>query len=151
MTTISGSNKKVLLRKANLSALDGIKNLADQYKVELGFVVRGALAKSIETSELMVAIEHDGEIVGFIQYRHRKDKQTTLYNIAVASSHQRQNIGRQLIDRLGDEAREREKEFILLKCPSQLPANDFYQEYGFILHTVEVGKKRALNVWRFDV
>lgn len=147
----SGNNNGVVFRKATLTDLEGIKKLADQHKTELGFVIRGALAKSIETSEIIVAAEYNGEIVGFVQYRHRKDEQTTLYNIVVVSSHQRQGIGRLLVDSLGNEVREHQKQFILLKCPSRLPANDFYRDYGFTLQTVEEGKKRALNVWKFDV
>lgn len=147
----SGSNNGIVFRKAALTDLDSLKKLVDQHKTELGFVIRGALAKSIENSEVIVAIEQNGEVIGFVQYRHRKDEQTTLYNIVVVSSHQRQGIGHQLIDRLENEARAHQKQFILLKCPAGLPANDFYRDYGFTLHTIENGKNRALNVWKLDV
>lgn len=153
MIMIFGSNKiKAILRKATLEDLDGIKILVDKHKNELGFVVRGALHRSIESSEIIVAVDEiEGNLVGFVHYRHRKDKQTTLYNIVVAQDKRRCGIGKLLLDSLAAEAINKEKESILLKCPIELPANDFYRHLGFKLDSTIEGKKKPLNIWSLSL
>ena len=41
----------------------------------------------------------------------------------------------------------RDSSRIALKCPADLPANYFYQRYGFELQETLAGRKRPLNVW----
>lgn len=143
--TSGGANFSI--RKAGREDIPAIKRLADQHKTELGFIIRGALQKSIEQQELLVAEDEAGQICAFVQYRHRKDDQTTLYNIVVAQSERTTGIGRALIDALSAEARALHKHFILLKCPQELSANEFYRHYGFVLQEIDTGKHRALNIW----
>src|SRR5690606_10426090 len=92
MIMTSGDNK-LSFRKGELKDLDQSKQLVDQHKTELGFVIRGALLKSIESSELLVTIDDDDCLVGFVQYRHRLDGQTTLYNIVVNKANRDRGIG----------------------------------------------------------
>lgn len=149
---IFGSNdNRVVLRKATNEDLNHIKLLVDLHKNELGFIVRSALERSINLSEIVVAVNTTNEIVGLVHYHHRKDGQTTLYNLVVREASQRKGIGKYLVDSLKIEAQERRQSFILLKCPTQLPANSFYQNYGFTLSTTEQGKKKPLSIWRLDV
>lgn len=130
--------------------LDAIKQLADQHKEELGFVLRPALQKAVTDQELFVA-ETDKEIVGFVHYHHRRDQQTTLYHIAVRATYQRQGIGAALIKTLHAEASRLGKSHILLKCPMELAANRFYSQCGFSLYGTSNGKRRPLNVWMLPV
>lgn len=46
------------------------------------------------------------------------------------------------------EARQKNKSIILLKCPEDLPANQFYGSIGYTKMLVETGKIRRLNVWQ---
>ena len=138
------------VRQASLSDLDAIKSLADAHRNELGFVLRPALAKSIERSEVLVA-ENSTGIVGFVEYHHRRDEQTTLYHIAVQPDHRQLNIGRQLVQALRDDAGERKKAHIQLKCPVDLEANEFYERMGFVQTEVQPGKGRSLAVWRMMI
>ena len=39
-------------------------------------------------------------------------------------------------------------EIIALKCPTTLPANDFYARTGWSLAGSEPGKRRLLNLWQ---
>jgi N-acetylglutamate synthase-like GNAT family acetyltransferase len=149
MNMTSGKNE-FTVRKATISDLEGIKRLADAHKSELGFIVRSALQRSIESEELLVA-EADSELLGFIQYRHRKDEQTTLYNVAVAPQRRGNGVGRALVLALATEAQKKAKQLILLKCPTELRANAFYQRYGFELAATETGKHRALNIWKLPL
>lgn len=135
------------IRKAELADLDDIKHIADRYKQELGFILRPVLARSIDQGELFVAINGEG-IVGFTQYHHRRDAQTTLHNIVVQSNYRKSGVGQKLIEFLEAESRLREQTTIQLKCPVDLEANSFYEHIGYEKVDVEKGKTRQLNIWR---
>ena len=135
------------IRKAIPSDSAAIKSLADAHRNELGFVLRPALAKSIERNEVFVA-ENSKGIVGFVEYHHRRDEQTTLYHIAVQHDHRQLNIGRQLIQALLDDAGQHGKRYIQLKCPVDLEANEFYERLGFTQVEIQPGRGRSLAVWR---
>ncbi|MCB9105081.1 MAG: GNAT family N-acetyltransferase [Anaerolineales bacterium] len=97
------------------------------------------LLEAINRSELFVA-NQDGNIVGFVEYRHRRDEQTTLYNIVVVGDYRRKGIGEKLVEALIEEAKALNKSFILLKCPEELCANKFYETLNFHLEETEEGK-----------
>lgn len=134
------------MRGGMVEDLSEIKVLADSYKAELGFVNRAALSRSIDREEILVAVQR-GKIVGFVDYHRRKDDQLTLYHIAVEPKTQRQGVGRALVDALQVVGRDAGCSRILLKCPTDLGANRFYQLYGFGLDETSNGRKRPLNVW----
>lgn len=138
---------ELTIRKAIPTDLDVLKSLADAHRRELGFVIRPALVRSIERGELIVAANSTG-LIAFVEYHHRRDAQTTLYHIVVAPDYRRQGIGRRLVERLADEARATGKEIITLKCPTALPANEFYARTGWSLAGSEPGKRRPLNLWQ---
>ena len=142
----SGSNR-VIVRKAMTDDLDDIKVLADAHRNELGFVRRSALIEAINRQEVMVAHNHQA-LAGFVEYRHRKDTQTTLYHLAVRPEYRRQGIGRVLMKALQAEAQATGKCKIRLKCPEDLPANHFYEHLGYQQVGIEIGKNRALLVWQ---
>lgn len=121
--------------------------LFDRHKDELGFVIRSALANSIKRGELIVAVTRDGDIVGVVHYRHRKDGQTTLYSIVVDGTYRLRTVGRTLLYELKNEASGKGQKCILLKCPTELEANKFYEAEHFLLVTTELGKHRPLNIW----
>lgn len=138
------------IRAACREDLVAIKALADGHKHELGFVLRPALAKSIDRSELYVAL--DGEnIIGFVDFHHRRDEQTTLYHILVDQSDRNKGVGRALIVALLRAARVAGKSYIQLKCPQDLDANGFYRHLGFRQVDIEQGKNRSLAVWRLSL
>lgn len=143
--TISGSNIEV--QQATAEQIDAIKQLFDQHKTELGFVIRSALVSSLKRNELLVAVTENDEIIGVVHYRHRKDGQTTLYSIVVEKAFRRKAVGRALLCELKDEASGKGQKRILLKCPTELEANKFYKAEHFLLVTTELGKHRTLNIW----
>ncbi|RLC68004.1 MAG: hypothetical protein DRI48_00805 [Chloroflexi bacterium] len=134
------------IRRATQTDLDTIKELADSHKHELGFVLRPALARSIAREELLVAEKH-ASVIGFVEYHHRQDEQTTLYHIAVAPEHRETGVGEALINTLRAEARSLGKRVIQLKCPADLPARSFYEHIGFHLIRKKPGRNRALIVF----
>ncbi len=143
----SGANE-IVINKATPSDINGIKKIADAHRKELGFVRRPSLLESINRAEVFVA-RQNGNIIGFVEYHHRKDEQTTLYNIAIEPAYRNTGVARNLIKQLIQESKERQKTRILLKCPNDLAANSFYEKFGFELYQVEPGKKRKLNIWQW--
>jgi N-acetylglutamate synthase-like GNAT family acetyltransferase len=136
-----------IVRKAGLTDLESVKSLADAHKDELGFVLRPALAESINRGEVFIA-ENSVGLLGFVEYHHRRDKQTTLYHIAVKLDHRMQGVGRILVTSLINDTHGLGKSFIQLKCPADLPANHFYAHLGFTLVATEDRRHRPLNVWQ---
>jgi N-acetylglutamate synthase-like GNAT family acetyltransferase len=137
----------VTIRKAEMSDLQDIKRIADIHKTELGFIMRPVLVRSIEQEEIFVVANGEG-IIGFMQYHHRLDSQTTLHNIVIQSNYRKRGFGHQLETALEMEARCRNQLHIQLKCPEDLPANNFYESVGYEKVDTEQGKLRRLNIWR---
>lgn len=121
------------------------KEIANQFKNELGFVNRAALEASSDRGELIV------NSYGFIHFHHRKDKQTTIYELAVDKDYHGQGWGRLLFFKVLCEAIEKQQTSIFLKCPVDNVSNSFYSKIGFILESVIPGKKRPLNCWRYKI
>jgi len=134
--------------------LPGAKQLADQHKRELGFVNREILRKAIAAQSLLVALTDCGvptQLAGMLHFYQRRDDIVTLYSIAVAEPYRRYGIGSLLFEELVHIAHISGKAYIRLKCPTDLPANLFYEKLGLELITVEEGKQRPLNVWCYKV
>lgn len=134
------------LAKAALNDIECIKGIADDNRDKIGFIKRQVLMEQQKRGWLIVA-KVNSDAVGFVSYRHRKDSQTTIYEICVVDEYQSNGIGTQLMDALVNETRGLEKDRIVLKCPADLSANCFYSKYGFVFKTFEQGKSRPLIVW----
>ncbi len=131
--------------------IEGIKTLADANRHIFGFVTRAAFHDAIQTRTLIVATRGD-LVVGFLRYHHRKrDHQTTLYDICVSELERGKNVGQRMLHTLIDDCRNLNRIEILLKCPSYLEANAFYEKNGFCRIDVVDGKRQRLNVWRLDL
>jgi hypothetical protein len=74
--------------------------------------------------------------------------QTTLYDIAVHGNYRRNGFARNLIYQI---AQDSPHDKIIAKCPVDLSANEFYQSTGWVKDKTQSGKKRDLNVYRFDI
>jgi N-acetylglutamate synthase-like GNAT family acetyltransferase len=133
-----------MIRKASLSDLDAIKHIADTNKDTIGFVMRPALQMALAKHWLLVA-EQEGRIIGFCNYRHCRNGQTTIYELCVSEQYRRQGIGRALVEAVAGEC----VSYIQLKAVATILANDFYKHLGFVLVGQEQGRKRPLNVWRY--
>lgn len=144
-------DQKFIVRKGCLEDANAIKALAEEEKSSLGFITLGTFIHALENGQIMV-VTIDNQVVGFQHYYHRKrDGQSTLYHKAVKQNHRYKGLGTALVDAVKREAEELGKELLLLKCPVDLQSNDFHSKYGFKLRGVEDGKKRALNVWIYEL
>jgi len=140
----------VLIRKAILSDIEDIKQLADSHRYEIGFIRRASLVRSIERREMLV-VTNSTKMLGFVDYHHRRDAQTTLYHIVVVPDHRYEKIGALMFQKLAREAKALRKEFIQLKCPAELPANKFYESIGCRLLREEEGNSRKLQIWQSSI
>lgn len=113
-----------------------INKIARQYPKELGFV-----AKTHLKEVLLASI--DSVIVGFVNFRVRKDGWATINEIAVHRDYQRQGVAKRLIFSILHPTQ--------LKCTVDNPANDFYRHLNFKLIGTVNGRVRALNVWQSPV
>ena len=127
------------IRVARHEDLSSIKKIADANKKEIGFIVRPILIASIQNNELLVAQKEDGCIVGFVRSHQRLDGWNTIYEICVSADFRGEGIGKHLLSKI--------QKPIRLKCPEDNKANAFYEHLGFLLVSIENGKKRKLNIW----
>lgn len=137
---------QVAISKAKFDKVASAKAITNQYKQELGFVNSAALAES-EAKGCLEVIKD----VGFAHYHHRRDGQTTIYSLAVKKDRIGEGWGRLLFYRVLCSAIESGSTSVLAKCPDDLKSNGFYKAMGFQLESVEPGKKRSLNVWRYKI
>lgn len=149
--SLYSSSHSFYVCNANPAHIEDAKSLADENRHIFGFITRGAFYDAWQEGSLIVAIKDD-KVVGFLRYHHRKrDLQTTLYDICVTESERGKGLGRSMIALLVDACRSIKREVILLKCPSHLAANIFYERNGFTcIGTIE-GKHQKLNVWQLDL
>jgi N-acetylglutamate synthase-like GNAT family acetyltransferase len=140
----------LIIRKALIEEVDSIKKITDQNKNELGFVLKPALVRSVQQNEVLVVLENE-EIVGFCNYHHRLDKRTTLHNILIIKRHQGNGVGLKLFLKMVDEAKQIGQYEVILRCPQDLSANEFYRRIGCHLSNIEEGKKRRLCVWTYKL
>jgi len=131
-----------------------VKRLSEQHKHELGFVNREILRKAISTRSLLIAAAEEdtsASPIGMVHFYMRRDSVVALYSIAVAEVYRRKGIGRLLFNELVNIARTSGRTQIRLKCPTDLPANVFYQHLGLEMVMVEPGKRRPINVWEYNI
>lgn len=151
-------HQNITIRLARLEDINGAKFLADQERATIGFVNRAVLQDAQKRGWLFVAVNHSfdsngytDKVIGVVNFRIRQDFICTLYEIVVDSNYRRQHIGARLIQALIRRAHEENCIHVQLKCPIDLPANNFYQSIGFTNNMTEEGKRRPLNVWKYSL
>jgi GNAT superfamily N-acetyltransferase len=127
------------LRPALPEHVEMVKRVANQYKDELGFVNRSALLESVGRGGLWVACVGQ-RVVGFVNYRTRRDGVSVIYEIATDRNWTRRGIGGVLLSAVPLPRR-------LKTTADNCRANEFYEGRGMMLVGIETGRKRVLNVW----
>jgi len=144
---------QIVIEKAkDLTTIGQIKLIADKHRPELGFHSHQTFTDSSAKSELLVA-KINGKVQGFVRFHHRRDHLTTLYEIATAPDVRSKGVGRQLVEALVSDCHGAGSRCIRLFCPAELPANQFYENLGFVRSSrrSHPGKSRPLNEWIFPV
>lgn len=141
-------HRPLAIRLACCDDLDSIKGIADSNRDHLGFVVRAALEEHIHRGWLYVSI-WDGLLVGFANFRPRRDGWTVIYEICVTETFRCQGIGGRLLSTVYAADVQRGRLGLRLKCPVGSPANTFYQTMGLQRIGEEQGKRRNLVIWQW--
>lgn len=125
--------------------VDEIDSLIRSCRGVFGYISKAAICKSLGEQELFL-FYRDGHVAGFIRFHHRRDGQTTVYEIAVLESYRGVGIGRWLLSKLLVDCEARGQHKIVAKCPADLPSNDWWRWMGFTcVGTIE--GKRDINIW----
>ena len=146
----------ITIRLARAVDVQGAKQIADGCKQELGFVNIAVLREAQSRGWLLVAVAWDDDIqaeniVGFANFRLRKDRNATLYDLAVQNQYRKNGVGTRLLSELIRRVHVAGGTHVRLKCPEELPANTFYQRSRFQHVETVAGKKRRLNVWYYHI
>jgi len=138
------------IRLAEHKDIIAVKKIADENRSSLGFILRSTIEKQIENRELLVC-EHNNEVVGFISFHSRLDGWVTIYDLCIEKLYRGKGFGKKLVEIVEEQAYKEGQIGIRLKCPIDLPANDFYAHIGFKKVNVEKGKKRSINIWEKEI
>lgn len=145
------SQESMYVSVARQTHVDGAKCLADANRHIFGFITKRAFYDAFNEGSLIVALQNE-KVVGFLRYHHRKrDLQTTLYDICVAEAERGKKFGKVMLQMLIDCCHQSHRALILLKCPTHLAANTFYEKNGFRHIDTIAGKRQKLNVWQLDL
>jgi ribosomal protein S18 acetylase RimI-like enzyme len=148
---------EVTIREASEEDAPAIVALSEASKDELGPISqhRQWLTQQIEVGVVFVADSDKGALVGFVVFDHNPiaaGEHTTVYYLCIDPTYRRRGIGKRLMKAVAVDALLCGNRQITLKCPSHLPANQFYQSIGYTLEGSETGRKGShLNVWTLSM
>ena len=125
--------------------LQEVGKIADESDSVLG----NTALYTFRDSQLLVAEDVSGHLVGFVQYYVLKKKPTiTLHKICIKSTCRRLGYGRRLMFFLFQFCKQNFIQAIELKCPVDAEANLFYAQLDFKLNgSVVTRTGRKMNKW----
>ena len=147
----------VTIREASQEDAPAIMVLSEASKDELGAIGqhRQWLMQQIDVGDVLVAETDERELVGFVVFNHNsitEDEHSTIYYLCTHSTYRRRGIGKRLMEAVALDARLYSKKRIILKCPSHLSANHFYQSIGYTLEGNETHQEGGrFNVWTLSL
>ena len=128
-----------MIRLAKDEDLDRIKQIANQNREYIGFVMKVALRESIKKKSLFV-YEKENKILGFVHFHKRLDGWTTLHELVVDKNYQKIGIGKELYNCVSLPIR-------LKTTEDNQNAINFYKKNGMKEVKIEEGKLRKLIIF----
>jgi GNAT superfamily N-acetyltransferase len=129
--------------RATIEDIPACKHIASQWRVELGFVNRAALAERQQRGTLLVAWR-DRRIVGFCDYNVTKRGEnagySVVYHLAIDKAFLRQGVGSALLDAVPHPIR--------LTTITDSEACKFYESIGFTNTSNKQGKVNKLSLYQ---
>lgn len=120
------------IRIAKSSDLSFILKLQKTWSNNVGFLPKCAFERYIEARQVL-AVTQGGELAGYLIWTFRKDGLVRLPQVAIEPELLRTTLGTRLMHRIETAARKGECSVIRLTSRSDLHANTFWPELGFIL------------------
>lgn len=147
----------ITVREASQEDASAIRTLSEASQDELGSISQHHhwFTHQIDRGDVFVAETSEGELVGYVVFDHNpldEHEHTTIYYLCIPSTYRRHGIGKRLMEAVAVDARLFGNRRITLKCPTQLPANHFYESIGYTLEGSETDREGGrLNVWTLSL
>lgn len=130
--------------------LPAVLQLWRSNKSTLGFFPEGAFVDYAAKRLILVAVNRDGECVGYLVYRI-SGMRVVIVHLCVRNDQRGQGIARSLFNDL--KSRTSEYIGVVANCRRDFPANEMWPQLGFYPIREKKGKgrqQRLLNTWWFD-
>jgi GNAT superfamily N-acetyltransferase/predicted nucleic acid-binding protein len=130
--------------------LTAVSQLWHKNKVTLGFFPEGAFVDHAARRQIIVALNHNDECIGYLLYRPSGMK-IVIVHLCVRDDNRRQGVAKQLLDHL--KSLTRAYLGIGLNCRRDFPANKIWPQLNFYPVDEKHGRgkeKHLLSTWWFD-
>lgn len=120
------------IRIAKQTDVSFIVQLQKTWSNNVGFLPKCAFERYIEARQIL-AVTENGDLAGYLIWTFRKDGLVRLPQVAIEPELLRTTLGTRLMHRIESAARAGDCSVIRLTSRSDLHANTFWPELGFIL------------------
>jgi ribosomal protein S18 acetylase RimI-like enzyme len=134
------------VRAAQASDLKAIMEIARKDTQVLGYTPQGGYLDFIDKNQILVAIKDSKYCVGYLEFGGTTKDVWSIYNLAVARVVRNQGIGKALVNRLFELARENQAGVRLKVTSTNSVALAFYLRNGFIVVSKEATSNQILFV-----
>jgi len=153
---ITGQGKlgTVSFNMNNKSKLDYVVNLHKKNTDYLGFIPKPYLSKLVDDGQ--VYIQNDGGLsVGFCIIGSSKYSTLKIYQHCIEKDLRKLTFGKNLFDKIKNEAKQKNYNFIHLRCRENLEANKFWKALDFDFLKLEHKKTKrtdlGVNHWVYKI
>ncbi len=140
----------VLTPDAASPILDAVISLWRKNAAQLGFFPDGAFRERASSRQILVAVNPNQNIAGYLLYRISNRQVATIVHLCVSDEVRGQGVGRFLVAELKKQTAGLRG--IALSCRIDFQANDLWPRLGFIVHSERQGRSSAgsrLICWWF--
>lgn len=134
------------IRPAEPADLSFMLDLQNRLNYAVGVIPRGAILERIETRRILT-VTVNGELAGFLNYTHRRDRVTHVSQLAIDPELWRQRFGTLALARLMTNAVNLGQDALTLKCAEDLDANSFWETQALDCWGQTNGRRRTLIIW----
>ncbi|AQT61075.1 GNAT family N-acetyltransferase [Cellvibrio sp. PSBB023] len=125
-----------------------VSAIADRNKEAFGFLSSSAYEQMASKGQLWIAINSDKELKGYLMFGGTMPT-LKIFQLYACRSVKGKGVGKLLLNNLKDHARSKHYHTISARVASDLPANNFWEKTGFIIHRQVKGgetTKRIINI-----
>jgi GNAT superfamily N-acetyltransferase/predicted nucleic acid-binding protein len=125
-----------------------VSSIADRNKEAFGFLSASAYEQMASKGQLWIAVNDNKELKGYLMFGGTMPT-LKIFQVYVCKSVKGKGIGKLLLNNLKDHARSKYYHTISARVASDLPANNFWEKNGFIIHRQVKGgetTKRIINI-----
>ena len=120
------------------------------HSATLGFFTAGAFEEYASKGQILIAIDHTDQCIGYLLYRTSREA-AVIVHLCVSSEHQGFGVAKTLVDSL--KANTRELRGIRLSCRRDFDVSRIWPKFGFVALSDRPGRNldgKPLTTWWFD-